>query len=139
MLNWESKVRELHLQEFTPGAGCYVRQRFTLCDVDQTTIQTLSGADLCQIHWLSHCPSEEEHAFPIAKLSKIIVFSLFNIDWISRLSLGSLALENLLQSTQKWFYSRDSSFSRLHFSHGDTVPPNLLVASLPSISFSWIP
>lgn len=106
------------------------------CDVDQTKIQTLSGADLCQILWPSRCPSEEEHASPKAKLSEIIIVFLFNIYWISHLSLGSLALENLLQSTQKWFYSRDSSFSLLHFFHGETQSLQIFLSHLSQAQIS---
>ena len=107
------------VQQELVEAGCYVLQQFTLCDVDQTKIQILSGADLCQILWLSHC-SEEVQASPIANLSKIIVFSLFNIVWISCPSLGSLPLRRTCCRAHKWFFSRDSIFSLSHFFFGET-------------------
>lgn len=122
MLNWERKVKELYLQEGTAGARWSWLLRFSAIHAVwcwPNSNSDMSGADLCQILWLSHC-SEVVHASPIANLSKIIVFSLFNIAWISCPSLESLPLWRTCCRALKWFFSRDSTFSLLHFFYGET-------------------
>lgn len=79
-------------------------------DTGQTKTQILSRANLYQIPLFGRC--SEVHAYPIAKLSKVIDLSLFRIGC---LSLGFLPLWRAWCRAHKWFFSRDNTSSLFHF------------------------
>lgn len=121
MLNWERKVKELYLQEGTAGARWSWLLRFSAIhtvwcwpnsnsDTEWSTslsdslAQSLLRSSTC----FSYSKPKQDYCF------------LSNIAWISCPSLESLPLWRTCCRALKWFFSRDSTFSLLHFFYGET-------------------